>query len=196
MARTILKDKSVLVLGADSAIGRAIALQFARSQSRVIAAGEDEAAVTQVCDLIVRKGGQAVELPIEGENEMVAAVLRTARDVVGHIHFVINPLAIVEGTAKALAYHRALAPMLNERSFTRYAVLWPEGAEWPRDPSEWLTLVRAGSIGSSGEDEGTTLKPGAVADCLVSLLQCPPSACPVEVALKAIPPRVGASDSE
>jgi NAD(P)-dependent dehydrogenase (short-subunit alcohol dehydrogenase family) len=57
-----LQDKSALITGAGSGIGRAMALLFAREGAQVAAADVDQAAVQETARLIAAEGGAAVPL--------------------------------------------------------------------------------------------------------------------------------------
>ncbi|MEU6238370.1 glucose 1-dehydrogenase [Kitasatospora sp. NPDC047058] len=59
---TRFADKSVLVTGGGTGIGRAIALAFAREGARVAVAGRTEASLAETVALIEAEGGKAVAL--------------------------------------------------------------------------------------------------------------------------------------
>mgnify|MGYP005864758251 CR=1 FL=1 len=185
MARTILKDKTALVAGADNPAGRAAALQFARIGMRILLVGDDAKALEKLADLIVKKDGEAAELPLERNGEELAAELRAARDAIGHIHVAVNCYALgdAEGSLEwALAFQGILESLLAERSFTRHLLALPHGVAVPEVPEgAWRCVVEAGApVAAEGSDG---LRAGALADAMVFLAQIPPSARPTRVLL-------------
>ncbi|MDX2176857.1 MAG: hypothetical protein SF028_10340 [Candidatus Sumerlaeia bacterium] len=185
MARTILKDKTALVAGADNPAGRAAALQFARAGMRILLVGDDEQAVVRLADAIIKKDGEAAELPLARNEAELAAELRAARDAIGHVHVAVNCYAFSAGEGSpewALAFQRVLEPLLAERSFTRHLLVMPHGADAPDTPEGvWRCVVQPGAPVAAEGSEG--LRAGALADALVFLAQIPPSARPTRVLL-------------
>jgi len=84
-------EKSVIVTGATSGIGRAVALRFAGANARVTAIGRDQAALDQVRNEITLAGGQA--LPIAADvthpDEMRDAVDQTITSF-GRLDVLVN----------------------------------------------------------------------------------------------------------
>lgn len=192
MARTILKSKIALIAGAEHPVGRAAALQLARAGARPLLVGHDAEALTAIVDLILQKKGDAAELPLPLEpEEMLEAVLRQARDSVGHFHFVLNVLALGgggtdagEARRRAAAVQAHLDTLAGERGFTRTLVLYHAGEPEPfaPHPERWISMVALEGLATDREAEG--LRPGAAADAVVNLFQCPPGACPARVTLR------------
>ena len=90
-----LKDRHALVTGADSGIGRAVALAFAREGADVAISylSEDEDA-QETERLIIEAGRKAVLLPGDiGERSVSAAVARKAIDALGSIDILVNNAA-------------------------------------------------------------------------------------------------------
>lgn len=90
-----LKDRHALVTGADSGIGRAVALAFAREGADVAISylSEDEDA-QETERLIIEAGRKAVLLPGDiGERTVSAAVARKAIDALGGIDTLVNNAA-------------------------------------------------------------------------------------------------------
>jgi len=188
MARTILDNKTVLVAGADTPVGRAASLQFARAGMRVLLAGDDAGILKETSELIARKKGDAYVVMMPETVAELAALLRQERDRAGHIHIVANTCALVgeEGEATALEVHRVTTDLAKERGFCRFLMLWPESRPLSviPAPEQWRSIVRVGPLATPGSEDSAGLRPAAVADALVCLSQCPPSACPNEVALR------------
>jgi hypothetical protein len=193
LARTILKSKIALIVGAEHPVGRAAALQLSRAGARPLLTGYDADALTRIADLILQKKGDAAELPLPLQPEAtLATALRQARDSVGHFHFVVNALPLggpgfdrEEGRRRASVIQRHLDELSGERGFTRTLVLMHLGDPAPFEAREdrWTGIV---SLADLAEDKAQVhgLRPGAAADAIVSLLQCPPSACPTAVTLR------------
>ena len=90
-----LKDRHALVTGADSGIGRAVALAFAREGADVAISylSEDEDA-QETERLIIEAGRKAVLLPGDiGERSVSAAVARKALDALGGVDILVNNAA-------------------------------------------------------------------------------------------------------
>ena len=90
-----LKDRHALVTGADSGIGRAVALAFAREGADVAISylSEDEDA-QETERLIIEAGRKAVLLPGDiGERPVSAAVARKALDALGSVDILVNNAA-------------------------------------------------------------------------------------------------------
>src|SRR5215467_10533284 len=77
-----LKDKSAIVTGAASGIGREIALRFAREGARVAISDLNKDAAQTVADEITRSGGRAlaVAMDVTNEDQVNAAVAAVVRE--------------------------------------------------------------------------------------------------------------------
>ena len=81
-----MKDKSqprvVMVTGATSGIGRAVARRFASSSDLVIAIARDQAALAEVEADIVRSGGRCstIRLDVTNDAEVIKALERAIRE--------------------------------------------------------------------------------------------------------------------
>jgi NAD(P)-dependent dehydrogenase (short-subunit alcohol dehydrogenase family) len=58
-------EKVVLVTGATSGIGHAVAVKFAEASARVVALGRNQEALTEVENAVKSAGGQALALPVD-----------------------------------------------------------------------------------------------------------------------------------
>lgn len=204
MARTILKEKTALVLGVESAPGRACAQQLAREGVRVLLASTDKGRLDRLGSQLASKGAKALEVHLSGGDEAWREQLVDARRQVQHIHFVINALAlcypgnddpsgIERARGRAAFVEQAMAEDLGPRGPLRIATLWPgESGEPHAAPAgAWRSLVRLGAYQRLDTDaEGTelSLRAGAIGDAVLCLLLLPPSACPARVDLEAVRP--------
>lgn len=86
-----LTGKVILIVGATSGIGRAVALRVAGERATVIVAGRRAELGAQVCDDIMSIGGQAVFTPCDATQEGdVAAAVALAVDKFGHLDGAVN----------------------------------------------------------------------------------------------------------
>jgi len=199
MAKTTLKHKTALVLGADCPAGRAVALQLSREGCQVIIAGHDARRLSVLAELMRTKGATPVEAVLPREEDRIITELRPLRDAQGHIHFLINAMAAQEGPADdpgapardAAAAQRQTLALAESRGTLRLVTLWPDAAgDAPEAPADvFASLVRVAHLQTehdASEEEvqvGAVVRAAAAADAIVHLLQCPPGACPVEVRL-------------
>lgn len=196
MARTTLEDRVALILGADNNVGRSAALQLSRSKARVILAGTRREPINSLAQFLLSKKGDPTEVMLKATHEERIEQIRKAREAAGHIHFVVNAFACSpeEDTERSLALQAELAEQIMGRGHSRFLLLWPAETEVPRLTRRgWQSIVRVEGLAAAavapgpGEPSPTMpgLKPAAIADVVVFLLQCPLSACPVEVTLRA-----------
>lgn len=199
MSRTPLRNKAVLILGADTPVGRAISLQLSREGAKVVIAGREKETLGLLAEFLVAKGGSPTEVSLARGIDHAVSAIREARDTLGHLHVVINAVPahtiFPEMDWDPAVYSRELTAALEEvlrgRGQLRRVTIWPDGAgEFPaRDEEDsWHCFLRmkAVSYRPEGGDPGQpeAIKPAGVADTVVCLLQCPPAACPVEVRLE------------
>ena len=86
-----LPDKVILVVGATSGIGRAVALRVAAEGAAVVVAGRRAELGAQVCGDIISAGGQGVFTPCDATREGdVAAAVALAIDRFGHLDGAVN----------------------------------------------------------------------------------------------------------
>src|ERR1700681_4586917 len=90
-----LKDRHALITGADSGIGRAIALAFAREGADVaISYLSEEKDARETARLVIEAGRKAVLLPGDiGESFVSKTVARKAIDAFGTIDILVNNAA-------------------------------------------------------------------------------------------------------
>ncbi|XVQ85169.1 SDR family NAD(P)-dependent oxidoreductase [Microbispora siamensis] len=95
-------DKVVLVTGAGSGVGRAVARGFAREGATVVAAGRGREPLEQTVKLIEAEGGRAAALTVDVTDS--AAVARLVREIVtrfGRLDVAVNNAGIFAGGAVA-----------------------------------------------------------------------------------------------
>ena len=84
-------EKVVLVTGATSGIGRAVALRFAASAARVAAVGRNAEALRQVGDAIRKAGGEPLTVPADVTREDdVRHLIQRAVSEFGHLDVLVN----------------------------------------------------------------------------------------------------------
>ena len=86
-----LTGKVILIVGATSGIGRAVALRIADERAIVVVAGRRADLGAQVCDDVISVGGQAVFTRSDATQEDdVAAAVALAIDKFGHLDGAVN----------------------------------------------------------------------------------------------------------
>lgn len=189
--KDLFANKTALILGADSPLGRAAALQLSRAGCAVVLAARNARSLEEVARFVYEKGGVPHEVLLPGGTAaQMSGALRERRDQLGHYHFAINALAFPgagstdEARAAAAAANEALFDLAAGRGAARFATLWPVDLPAPAalPGGGWHCLVRISGVGSSEEDTPHP-KPASVADSVMGLFRCPPGACPVEVQL-------------
>jgi NAD(P)-dependent dehydrogenase (short-subunit alcohol dehydrogenase family) len=97
MDSTGLANRSVIVTGAGSGIGRAAALRFAREGARVLAADLNAEAANSLVDEIKAAGGIAVSVTGDlADQSVVDQVVKTAVDAFGGIEVLVNNAGIMD----------------------------------------------------------------------------------------------------
>lgn len=199
MPQSFFRNRTALVLGADTPAGRAIALKFSRIGARAVLGGFALDRLELLEKLIRDKGGDPIVLILPREADDACARLRSTRGAFGHVHAAVNAVAASSYHGDERDYLIDVARRLGTELFSyvegkgtvRLATLWPDDAgDSPEIPkSFWHSLVRVHRIASdsSGFDDVTVeegVRPAAVADALLHLLACEGGACPIEVRLE------------
>ncbi|MEV5851756.1 SDR family NAD(P)-dependent oxidoreductase [Streptomyces anulatus] len=92
--------KAVLVTGAGSGIGRAVALAFASEGASVVAAGRTAASLDETVALIENEGGSAVALTADvARSEDVRALVRRTVEHFGSLDVAVNNAGVFRGGA-------------------------------------------------------------------------------------------------
>lgn len=91
----LLAERSALITGAGSGLGRAIALTFATEGAAVTVADLEQSAARRVADEIVAGGGRAIALALDvGRPESVAAAVRETVAAWGRLEILVNNAGI------------------------------------------------------------------------------------------------------
>ncbi|WP_406225285.1 SDR family NAD(P)-dependent oxidoreductase [Streptomyces anulatus] len=92
--------KAVLVTGAGSGIGRAVALAFAAEGASVVAAGRTAASLDETVALIEKEGGSAVAVTADvTRSEDVRALVRRTVEHFGSLDVAVNNAGVFRGGA-------------------------------------------------------------------------------------------------
>ncbi|QIJ61136.1 glucose 1-dehydrogenase [Streptomyces sp. JB150] len=98
MSRTRFTDRTVLVTGAGSGIGRTTALAFAAEGAWVVVAGRRRAALDETVALIEAAGGTALAHTADvSRADDVAALVRAAVDRFGSLDVAVNNAGVFRG---------------------------------------------------------------------------------------------------
>ncbi|GGZ28177.1 dehydrogenase [Streptomyces inusitatus] len=90
--------KTVLVTGAGTGLGRAIALAFAAEGANVVAAGRTLATLAETVELIEREGGAALAVPTDvTRSDEVRALMRSTVERFGSLDVAVNNAGIFRG---------------------------------------------------------------------------------------------------
>src|SRR3954469_2489013 len=91
-------DRTALVTGAGSGIGRAIALAFAAEGARVVVAGRRREPLDETVRLIEDRGGKALAVPADvSRPEDTEALVRAAVDTFGGLDVAVNNAGVFRG---------------------------------------------------------------------------------------------------
>ncbi|MFF3209121.1 SDR family NAD(P)-dependent oxidoreductase [Streptomyces sp. NPDC002886] len=90
--------KSVLVTGAGSGIGRAVALAFAAEGAAIVVAGRTAAPLDETVELIEKEGGKAVAVTADvTRSEDVRALVRSTVEHFGSLDVAVNNAGVFRG---------------------------------------------------------------------------------------------------
>lgn len=205
MARTVLENKNILILGVSTAPGRGAALQLSREGARVTLCDSDTDQTEKLAQLLHKKKAEAVQAHLPEDSADWEELLIKARDFSGHYHMVVNAHALTyahgytqeQAEADSLLLNNLLITLLKDRGPLKMLTLWdatrPLDADYGDQWHSWLLLepfqrLEEEQVKELDEITGTPhLRAGAIADSVVMILQLPPSACPEEVHLKYVP---------
>ncbi len=90
-----MKNKTVIITGAGSGLGKAIAIRFAKEKANVIVSDIDEEAAKKVVKTIEEKKGTAhfIKADTSKPEEVEALVKKTVKKF-GHLHYAVNNAGI------------------------------------------------------------------------------------------------------
>lgn len=90
MARS-LADKVILITGASSGIGEAIALEVASQKANVVLAARREGVLNTVADLVKKRGGTPLVIPTDmTDSQQVEALAAKTLDAFGRVDVLVN----------------------------------------------------------------------------------------------------------
>ena len=99
-----LAGMGAVCVGGGSGIGRGIALGLGAEGVRVLVADIDLAAADRVRDEIVGAGGEAQSAQVDAtSNDSLAELARTAADLIGNVHVLVNTVGVIANTPLASA---------------------------------------------------------------------------------------------
>lgn len=97
-----LAGKGAVCVGAGSGIGRGIALGLGAEGVRVLVADIDLGAADRVRDEIVAAGGEAQSAEVDAtSDDSLAELARTAADLIGNVHLLVQTVGVVANTPLA-----------------------------------------------------------------------------------------------
>ena len=89
-------DKTVIVTGASSGIGRATAEAFGRERASVVLVGRDEGALADVAEQVRAGGGRPIPCPAEiTAPEAASRIVQTAIDQSGALDVLVNAAGVI-----------------------------------------------------------------------------------------------------
>lgn len=204
MARTVLKNKNILVLGVDCAPGRGAALQLSREGAKVSLCSQNEERTDQIAQTLKAKKIETVQVHLPEDKADWEKLLLKARDFIGHYHAVVNAYALTylnedhkkERCAEAVELNSILAKLLYSKGPLKILTLWEIDQDLPPDPIDgvWHSILALKSyqrLDNQQVDQldasGTPhLRAGAISDSVVQVLEFPPSACPKMIELEYV----------
>ncbi len=187
------RNKVALIFGADTPVGRSAALQFSRSGSKTILAGHEEKKLILLMNLILDKKGDPAAAVLPSNHEKALELLTTREAEIGKVHFIFNAGGtILESPETSLkAYEKLGLELIPNRKNIKWVTVWPDKAGDLPEPPEgiWHSFLRLNGVSHevSEVDEGRDglIRPGAIADAGLAMLNCPGGACPIEVRLES-----------
>ncbi|MGW2515774.1 SDR family NAD(P)-dependent oxidoreductase [Streptomyces sp. NPDC001617] len=159
MTRTRFTDRTALVTGAGSGIGRAVALALASEGARVVVAGRRREPLDETVALIERTGGKALAVTADvTDGTDVEALVSAAVDDFGSLDVAVNNAGVFRG-GQPLADlpEQAWRDQLNTNITGVFLTLQAEIRQMRRQPSGGTIVNIASTFGAH------TRVPGAAA---------------------------------
>ncbi len=95
MAKDIFREKAVIVTGASSGIGKAVALQLADEGAWLALAARDARRIDELAMVCQQSGGKAIAIPTDVADEHQCRMLvQRTKETYGHIAMIINNAGI------------------------------------------------------------------------------------------------------
>jgi NAD(P)-dependent dehydrogenase (short-subunit alcohol dehydrogenase family) len=150
--------KSVIVTGATSGIGRAVAEAFGAYGASVVLVGRKEAELADAAAAVRGSGGQAVSCPVDVRaDEAPAEIVKAALDAFGHIDVLVNAAGVIASGA--------LEATTDEMWDTMMAVNLRAPFRLMRAAAPHLT-ARKGTVVNVSSVNGLRSFPGVLAYCV------------------------------
>jgi NAD(P)-dependent dehydrogenase (short-subunit alcohol dehydrogenase family) len=150
--------KSVIVTGATSGIGRAVAEAFGAYGASVVLVGRKEAELADAAAAVRGSGGQAVSCPVDVRaDEAPAEIVKAALDAFGHIDVLVNAAGVIASGA--------LEATTDEMWDTMMAVNLRAPFRLMRAAAPHLT-ARKGTVVNVSSVNGLRSCPGVLAYCV------------------------------
>jgi len=95
MEKFRIEDKVAIVTGGSKGLGRAMALGLAQAGARVVVASRSLDLIELTADEIIKKGGQAIAMPVDVRNpQSIERLVALTKDYYGRVDVLINNAGI------------------------------------------------------------------------------------------------------
>jgi len=145
-----LADKTVVITGGGSNIGRAISLQFAEEKANVVIAELDEDQGIRVAEIIKDNGGKAICIKTDvTNNDQVVEMIKKATDTFGQVDVLVNNVAGAGGGYDQLFMQEERQKWKNLINITYFGVI-----NCTRAVLDQMVERKSGVIVNIGSDAG------------------------------------------
>ncbi|MRR15532.1 MAG: 3-oxoacyl-ACP reductase FabG [Deltaproteobacteria bacterium] len=95
MEKFRVDGKVIIVTGGSKGLGRAMALGLAQAGAKIVVASRSLDLIELTADEIIKKGGEAIAMPVDVRNpESIARLVKLAKDYYGRVDVLINNAGI------------------------------------------------------------------------------------------------------